>query len=78
MLQFARWITERDYRAALMAAGLVLLPLLAPVSCAVLALVALQRAPAPPGAAGRSQWHCWRWSPGLPGRTRRRSVVRAD
>jgi hypothetical protein len=43
MLQFARWITERDYRAALMAAGLVLLPLLAPVSCGVLALVALQR-----------------------------------
>lgn len=51
MLQFARWITERDYRAALMAAGLVLLPLLAPVSCAVLALVALQRGP---GAAWRS------------------------
>lgn len=45
MLEFARWITERDYRAALMAAGLVLLPLLAPVSCAVLALVALQRGP---------------------------------
>jgi len=43
MLDFARWITERDYRAALMAAGLVLLPLLAPVSCALLALVALQR-----------------------------------
>ena len=43
MLEFARWITERDYRAALMAAGLVLLPLLAPASCAVLALVALQR-----------------------------------
>jgi hypothetical protein len=43
MFEFARWITERAYRAALMAAGLVLLPLLAPVSCAVLALVALQR-----------------------------------
>jgi hypothetical protein len=43
MLEFARWITERDYRAALMAAGLALLPLLAPLSCAVLALVALQR-----------------------------------
>jgi hypothetical protein len=43
MLQFARWITERDYRAALMAAGLALMPLLAPLSCAVLALVALQR-----------------------------------
>jgi hypothetical protein len=51
MLQFARWITERDYRAALMAAGLVLLPLLAPVSCAILALVALQRGP---GAAWRA------------------------
>lgn len=51
MLQFARWITERDYRAALMAAGLVLLPLLAPASCAVLALVALQRGA---GAAWRS------------------------
>ena len=51
MPEFARWITERDYRAALMAAGLVLLPLLAPVSCAVLALVALQRGP---GAAWRS------------------------
>jgi len=51
MLQFARWITERDYRAALMAAGLVLLPLLAPASCAVLALVALQRGP---GAAWRT------------------------
>jgi hypothetical protein len=51
MLQFASWIAERDYRAALMAAGLVLLPLLAPVSCAVLALVALQRGP---GAAWRS------------------------
>lgn len=45
MFEFARWITERDYRAALMAAGLALLPLLAPVSCAVLALVALQRGP---------------------------------
>ena len=43
MVEFARWITERDYRAALMAAGLALLPLLAPVSCAVIALVALQR-----------------------------------
>lgn len=51
MLQFARWITERDYRAALMAAGLVLLPLLAPASCAILALVALQRGS---GAAWRS------------------------
>lgn len=51
MLQFVRWITERDFRAALMAAGLVLLPLLAPASCAVLALVALQRGP---GAAWRS------------------------
>lgn len=51
MLEFARWITERDYRAALMAAGLALLPLLAPVSCAMLALVALQRGP---GAA----WRC--------------------
>lgn len=51
MLEFARWITERDYRAALMAAGLVLLPLLAPASCAVLALVALQRGP---GAAWRT------------------------
>lgn len=51
MLQFARWITERDYRAALMAAGLVLLPLLAPISCAVLALVALQRGA---GAAWRA------------------------
>jgi hypothetical protein len=51
MLQFARWITERDFRAALMAAGLVLLPLLAPASCAVLALVALQRGP---GAAWRA------------------------
>jgi ABC-type Fe3+ transport system permease subunit len=54
MLQFARWITERDFRAALMAAGLVLLPLLAPASCAVLALVALQRGP---GAAWRSGRH---------------------
>ena len=45
MLEFARWITERDYRAALMAAGLALLPLLAPLSCAVLALAALQRGP---------------------------------
>ncbi|MEJ2514677.1 MAG: hypothetical protein P8080_12275 [Gammaproteobacteria bacterium] len=43
MLQFARWVAERDYRAALMAAGLALLPLLAVVSCAVLALVSLQR-----------------------------------
>lgn len=43
MQDFFRWITQRDYRAALMAAGLALLPLLAPVSCAVLALVALQR-----------------------------------
>jgi hypothetical protein len=43
MLQFARWITERDYRAALMAAGFAMLPLLAPASCAVLALTALQR-----------------------------------
>lgn len=51
MLEFARWITERDYRAALMAAGLVLLPLLAPVSCAMLVLVALQRGP---GAAWRT------------------------
>jgi hypothetical protein len=51
MFEFARWITERAYRAALMAAGLVLLPLLAPVSCAVLALVALQRGP---GAAWRT------------------------
>jgi hypothetical protein len=51
MQQFARWITERDYRAALMAAGFVLLPLLAPVSCAILALVALQRGA---GAAWRS------------------------
>jgi hypothetical protein len=42
MLEFARWITEREYRAALMAAGLALLPLLAPLSCAVLALAALQ------------------------------------
>lgn len=46
MLEFARWITERDYRAALMAAGLALLPMLAPLSCAVLALAALQRGPA--------------------------------
>jgi hypothetical protein len=51
MVDFARWITARDYRAALMAAGLALLPLLAPVSCAVLALVALQRGAA---AAWRS------------------------
>jgi len=51
MQQFARWITERDYRAALMAAGFVLLPLLAPVSCAILALVALQRGA---GAAWRT------------------------
>ncbi len=51
MLQFARWITERDFRAALMAAGLVLLPLLAPASCAMLVLVALQRGP---GAAWRT------------------------
>jgi hypothetical protein len=43
MLEFARWITEREYRVALMAAGLALLPLLAPLSCAVLALAALQR-----------------------------------
>jgi hypothetical protein len=43
MLDFARWITARDYRAALMAAGFALLPLLAPLSCALLALVALQR-----------------------------------
>lgn len=43
MPQFARWITERDYRAALMAAGLAMLPLLAPLSCAVLALTGLQR-----------------------------------
>lgn len=42
MLEFARWLTEREYRAALMAAGLALLPLLAPLSCAVLALAALQ------------------------------------
>ena len=42
MLEFARWITEREYRAALMAAGLALLPMLAPLSCAVLALAALQ------------------------------------
>lgn len=52
MLEFARWITERDYRAALMAAGLVLLPLLAPASCAVLALVALQRGAASAWLAG--------------------------
>jgi hypothetical protein len=51
MFEFARWITERDYRAALMAAGLAMLPLLAPVSCGVLALVALQRGA---GAAWRS------------------------
>lgn len=51
MLEFARWITERDYRAALMAAGLALLPMLAPLSCAVLALVALQRGA---GAAWRT------------------------
>lgn len=51
MLQFARWISERDLRAALMAAGLVLLPLLAPASCAVLVLVALQRGA---GAAWRT------------------------
>ncbi len=43
MLQFARWVAARDYRAALMAAGLALLPLLAVVSCGVLALVSLQR-----------------------------------
>jgi hypothetical protein len=47
MFEFARWITERDYRAALMAAGLAMLPLLAPVSCGVLALVALQRGAGP-------------------------------
>ena len=52
MLEFARWITERDYRAALMAAGLALLPLLAPLSCAVLALVALQRGAAAGWRAG--------------------------
>lgn len=46
MLQFVRWITERDYRAALLAAGLVLLPLIAPASCAILALTAMQRGPA--------------------------------
>lgn len=45
MPEFARWITERDYRAALMAAGLALLPMLAPLSCAVLSLAALQRGP---------------------------------
>jgi hypothetical protein len=51
MLQFARWISERDYRAALIAAGFAMLPLFAPASCAVLALVALQRGP---GAAWRT------------------------
>jgi hypothetical protein len=45
MLQFVRWITERDYRAALLAAGFVLLPLFAPASCAILALTAMQRGP---------------------------------
>jgi hypothetical protein len=43
MFEFSRWVTERAYRAALMAAGFALLPLLAPLSCAVLALAALQR-----------------------------------
>jgi hypothetical protein len=47
MFEFARWISERDYRAALMAAGLAMLPLLAPASCGVLALVALQRGAGP-------------------------------
>ncbi len=43
MVQFARWVAARDYRAALMAAGLSLLPLLAVFSCSVVALAAFQR-----------------------------------
>jgi hypothetical protein len=43
VVQFARWVAARDYRAALVAAGLTFLPLLAVFSCTALALAGLQR-----------------------------------